>query len=160
MTNIDVDGENPRSGLMALIVTVIELLIEAMEREAVRRMEGDTLSDEEIDRLGTQLSRLESEIEGIKRDEGIEEDVERLRGDLDSIVDDAIRAFDVDREPIEREQGSASIDREQGSAPIDQEQGSAPIDQEQGSASIDQEQGSAPIDREQGSAPIEGGDDP
>lgn len=117
MTQIDVDGEDTRSGLMALIVTVIELLIEAMEREAVRRMEGDALSDEEVDRLGTQLARLESEIEGIKRDEGIEEDVERLRGDLDAVVDDAIRAFDVDREPIERE--PSQVDSDQGSAPID-----------------------------------------
>lgn len=109
MTEIDVGGEEARSGLMALLVTVIELLLEAMEREAVRRMESGRLADEEIDRLGEQLATLEEEIAEIKRDEGIEGDVERLRGDLDGLVSDAVRGLDPDRQSLDE---SAADDRQ------------------------------------------------
>jgi len=100
VTEINVDGDEARSGLMALLVTVVELLLDAMEREAVRRMESGRLGDEEIERLGEQLARLEDEIAGIKRDEGIEDEVDRLRGDLDGIVGDAIRGLDVEQETM------------------------------------------------------------
>ncbi len=97
MTEINVDGDEARSGLMALLVTVVELLLDAMEREAVRRMKSGRLADDEIERLGEQLARLEDELAEIKRDEGIEEEVDSLRGDLDGIVGDAIRGLDVDQ---------------------------------------------------------------
>ena len=84
------DGNGGASGLMALVVTVIELLIETMKREAVRRMESGTLSPEEIERLGAQLHALEAEVESIKAENEIENDVERLRGDLDSLVAEAV----------------------------------------------------------------------
>lgn len=91
MTTIDVDGEDAREGLMTLVVTVVELLLEALEREAIRRMESGALADEEIDRLGEQLARIDAEIEQLKRDEEIEDSVEDLRDDLNGLVNDAIK---------------------------------------------------------------------
>ncbi|QLD90577.1 gas vesicle protein K [Natronomonas salina] len=86
----DEEGDGGASGLMALVVTVIELLIETMEREAIRRMESGQLDPEEIERLGAQLQALEEEMEAIKADQGIDENVEQLRGDLDSLVSEAV----------------------------------------------------------------------
>ncbi|WP_101296548.1 gas vesicle protein GvpK [Halegenticoccus soli] len=91
MTTIDLDGEEASDGLLTLVVAVVELLVEALEREAVRRMESGSLTDEEIERLGAQLAALEDEVDRLKADQGIEDGVDRLRGDLSSLVDDALR---------------------------------------------------------------------
>ncbi|SIR14155.1 Gas vesicle protein K [Haladaptatus litoreus] len=98
MTAIEIDEDDAGKGLISLVITVVELLVDALEREAVRRMEYDDLSPEEIERLGSQLMALEDEIERLKESEGIERDVENLRGDLDDLLTDAL--VDVaNREP-------------------------------------------------------------
>ena len=98
----DEDGDGGASGLMALVVTVIELLIETMEREAIRRMESGQLDPDEIERLGAQLQALEEEMAAIKADQGIDDDVEQLRGDLDSLVSEAVeRVRDQELEEVD-----------------------------------------------------------
>ncbi|WP_266077536.1 gas vesicle protein K [Haladaptatus caseinilyticus] len=90
MTAIEIDEDDAGKGLISLVITVVELLVDALEREAVRRMEHDDLSPEEIERLGAQLAALEDELERLKESEGIEREVETLRGDLDDLLTDAL----------------------------------------------------------------------
>ena len=93
MRRIELDDDEDgggANGLMALVVAVMELLVEAMEREAVRRMESGALTPEEIERLGGNLQAIDEEIRSMKQREGIDDDVDRLRGDLDSLVSDAV----------------------------------------------------------------------
>ncbi|MGA9402941.1 gas vesicle protein K [Haladaptatus sp.] len=104
MTAIEVDGDDAGKGLVALVITVVELLVEAMEREAVRRMEYDDLTPEEIERLGTQLAAIEDELERLKESEGTEEGVDTLRDDLDDLISDALIDL-ADREPGMEEYG-------------------------------------------------------
>ena len=71
---IDSDPETVERGLAQLVLTLIELLRQLMERQAVRRMEQDTLTDEEIERLGQTFMRLGERMEELKREFGLEDD--------------------------------------------------------------------------------------
>jgi hypothetical protein len=48
---VNADPERVERGLAQLVLTVVELLRQLMERQALRRIEGGTLDDEEIERM-------------------------------------------------------------------------------------------------------------
>lgn len=96
MTTVDLDGEEAADGVVALVVAVVELLVEALEREAVRRMESGDLSDADVERLGRRLAAIEDEIEQLKRDAEVEDGVADLRDQLDGLVRQAVEGM---REP-------------------------------------------------------------
>jgi hypothetical protein len=57
--------EDVRRSVVKLVLTLVELLRKLMERQAIRRMEQGTLTDEETEKLGTSLMRLEETIREI-----------------------------------------------------------------------------------------------
>ena len=61
-SRVNVDPEKVEQGLAHLVLTVVELLRQLLERQAIRRMEAGSLTAEEIDRVGTSLMRLEQKI--------------------------------------------------------------------------------------------------
>ncbi|MCL7745812.1 gas vesicle protein K [Halalkalibacter alkaliphilus] len=64
---LNFNSENIEQGLAKLVLTVIELLRQLVERQALRRVEGGTLSDDEIEELGFTLMKLEEKMKEIKR---------------------------------------------------------------------------------------------
>jgi hypothetical protein len=63
---INADPEKVEQGLARLVLTVIELLRRVLEHQAVRRMDGGSLSDEQIERLGLALLRLNERMDELK----------------------------------------------------------------------------------------------
>ena len=68
---IDVDPEGVEQGLAKLVLTLIEFLRRLLERQAVRRMEGGALSDEEVERMGLALMRLEEKVHALAAQFGL-----------------------------------------------------------------------------------------
>ncbi len=71
---LDAD-DDPRSaerGLAALVLTVVELLRQLMERQALRRVEDGTVTDEQAERLGTTLMRLDEAMDELTERFGLE----------------------------------------------------------------------------------------
>ena len=60
--HIDVDPEGREQGLAQLVLTLVEFVRQLLERQAVRRMEGGTLTDEEVERVGLALMKLEEKV--------------------------------------------------------------------------------------------------
>jgi hypothetical protein len=63
---VNADPERVEKGLAQLVLTLVELLRQLMERQALRRMENGTLTDEQIDRLGETFMKLEARMEELK----------------------------------------------------------------------------------------------
>src|SRR5260221_3463524 len=59
---IDCDEETIEQGLAKLVLTLIELLRRLLERQAIRRMEGGTLTDQQVEEMGAALMKLEQKI--------------------------------------------------------------------------------------------------
>ena len=63
---VNFDPERPERGLAQLVLTLIELLRQLMERQALRRIEGGKLSAEEEERLGRTFLALSERMEELK----------------------------------------------------------------------------------------------
>jgi hypothetical protein len=56
---IDADPESVEKGLVTLVLTIVELLRQLMERQALRRMEQGSLTDDQIEKMGSTLMALD-----------------------------------------------------------------------------------------------------
>jgi hypothetical protein len=84
---VNSDPENLEKGLAQLVLTIIELLRQLMERQAIRRIEGGTLSDDEIERLGRTFMGLSERMEELKDVFGLrDEDLNLNLGPLGNLM--------------------------------------------------------------------------
>ena len=71
---VNVDPEGVEQGLAKLVLTLVEFLRQLLERQAIRRMDGGTLTDDEIERVGLALMRLEAKIREMAEAFGLDPD--------------------------------------------------------------------------------------
>ncbi|SDR96843.1 Gas vesicle protein K [Microlunatus soli] len=57
---LETDKDSVERDLFKLVLTIIELVRDLMERQAIRRVDEGDLSDEQVEEIGTALMRLES----------------------------------------------------------------------------------------------------
>ncbi|MEH7084577.1 gas vesicle protein K [Neobacillus drentensis] len=87
MERLPLDSSKVEQGLAKLVLTIIELLRQLMERQAMRRVENDSLTDEQLEELGLTLMRLEEKMEELKIIFGIEaEDLNIELGPLGKLL--------------------------------------------------------------------------
>jgi len=71
---IAADPESVERGLAQLVLTLIELLRQLMERQALHRMEQGSLDDEEIERLGETFMKLADRMDELKAEFGLHDE--------------------------------------------------------------------------------------
>ena len=87
---VDIDEKSLKHGVLGLVIALVEIIKDALNLQAIKRMEGGSLTEEEIERLGQALMELDAAIEEIKQEQGIVESVKSVRDGLDEVVDDVL----------------------------------------------------------------------
>ena len=84
---IAANPEDIEAGLGKLVLTLVELLRQVLEHQAVRRMEGGTLSDQQVEDLGLALLRLQERMSELKDAFGLtDEDLNIDLGPLGRLI--------------------------------------------------------------------------
>ena len=84
---IALDPENVRKGLGQLVLTVVELIRQLLEKQALRRIEAGSLSDEEVERVGLTFLELNQQLTWLKKEFGLtDEDLNLDLGPLGKLL--------------------------------------------------------------------------
>jgi hypothetical protein len=84
---LNADPENLERGLAQLVLTIVELLRQLMERQALRRIDDGSLSEEEIERLGQTFMKLAERMQQLRDEFGLdEEDLNLNLGPLGNLL--------------------------------------------------------------------------
>lgn len=78
--------EKTEKGLAKLVLTLVELIREVLEREAIRKIDSGELSDTQTQKLGLSFEILKKKIEEMKKIFGIEEDLNIDLGPLGKLL--------------------------------------------------------------------------
>jgi formylmethanofuran:tetrahydromethanopterin formyltransferase len=84
---ISIDEDNLKQGLLGLIVALVEIIKEALERQALKRIESGKLSADEEARLSEALADLDEALEHIKKENNIEDVVQSVNDGLTEVAD-------------------------------------------------------------------------
>jgi hypothetical protein len=71
---ISADSDIVENGLAKLVLSIIELVRRLLEKQALRRMDAGNLTDEEIERVGSALMKLEEKMGEMKQIFGLSDD--------------------------------------------------------------------------------------
>jgi hypothetical protein len=84
---INADPESVEQGLAQLVLTIVDLLRELMERQALRRIDAGTLDDEQVERLGRTFMLLQERMDELTAEFGLtREDLNLNLGPLGNLM--------------------------------------------------------------------------
>lgn len=87
---IHIDEKDLKSGLVSLVLALVDVIRDALETQALRRLDSGSLTEEECERLGKALMELDIALKEVKEDLGVTEAVQSVRDGLDRIVDEVV----------------------------------------------------------------------
>ena len=70
---LNLNSENVKNGLGQLVLTLVKLIHELLERQAIRRIDAGSLTDDEIEAVGVTLMRQSEELERLCKEFGLAE---------------------------------------------------------------------------------------
>lgn len=83
----NIDPKNVEKGLAKLVLTLVDLIRQLMEKQAIRRVEDDQLSSDEIEKVGNAFLLLEEKMEELKETFGLtDEDLNLDLGPLGDLL--------------------------------------------------------------------------
>jgi hypothetical protein len=68
---VHADPETVERGLVQLVLTLVELVRQLMERQAIRRLDAGALTPDEIERVGRTLMLLEQRMDELREHFGL-----------------------------------------------------------------------------------------
>jgi len=71
---LKLNQDDVKNGLGQLVLTLVKLLHELLERQAIQRIDAGSLGDDEIENLGLTLMKQAQEIERLRKEFGLEEE--------------------------------------------------------------------------------------
>lgn len=71
---VDANPKNVEKGLAKLVLTLVELIRKLLEKQAMRRIDSGSLTDEEIERVGETLMKLENKMQELKEIFGLKDE--------------------------------------------------------------------------------------
>jgi hypothetical protein len=87
VTRIELEPGKIEQGLFKLVLAVVELLRQVLEKQAMRRVESGSLADADIDRLGLSFMQIEAAIQSLQARFGID-DLNMDLGPLGRLLDE------------------------------------------------------------------------
>jgi len=85
--HIDIDRDSLERDLAALVLTIVELVRQLMERQAIRRVEQGDLTDEQVERIGATLMALDERMSELRDHFGLDaQDLNLDLGPLGSLL--------------------------------------------------------------------------
>ena len=83
---IKIESDNLKEGLLGLVIALVEIIKEVLQKQAICRLEGNSLKEEEAEKLGLAFMKLDETLENIKKEHNLEKTANKIRADLDNLV--------------------------------------------------------------------------
>jgi hypothetical protein len=85
--HLDIDREGAERSLASLVLTIVELVRQLMERQAIRRIDRGDLAEDRIEQIGTTLMALDEQMVRLREHFGLSpEDLNLDLGPLGTLL--------------------------------------------------------------------------